>query len=573
MRYRRALIAATLLLAAGCAQPPSAAITVEELRGHVEWLADDARAGRGTGTPESRQVAEYCAKQMEAAGLQPAGDHGGWYQEFEVAMPAEPGPCSLLAPGLKLSGEVGTIAAAKSGKVKGAVDTAGYGGGPPMQGKIALLRRYGPPETQGSMEEDASALRRKLKAAEEAGAIGVILGTAPGDLARGGADTLAFSSVPGEVGIPVITLNAKDFGLLEATVLVWSGPYEVEIGAQVKHPTARAWNVLGLVPGNGPELIVVGGHYDHLGMGGPDSLAPGVHAVHNGADDNASGTAVVLELAEQAGARGAARGPRGLLFACWAAEEMGLLGSEWWVKHPTVPIERVVANLNLDMVGRAANDKITVGSAETAAAFRPALEAVQKDLRAQGIGLELNVAAGALPGGGGSDHMSFHQAGIPALFFFSGLHPDYHKPSDDADKIDYPRMVEVAAAVTALLARLELADRGALAYVKPEAPAGGAREGRRPGLWFGSIPDYAAAPEGGGMQIAGTSPGSPAEKAGLKEGDVIRKVGDFAIGDIYDFMDALAAFKVGDTVSVTVLRAGKLLTLQLTFFARPTSEV
>jgi hypothetical protein len=252
---------------------------------------------------------------------------------------------------------------------------------------------------------------------------------------------------------------------------------------------------------------------------------------------------------------------------------MGLLGSQWWVKHPTVPLQNVVANVNLDMVGRIASGKVTVGSAETAAAFRPALDAVQAELHAAGIGLELAIAAGELPGGGGSDHMSFHQAEVPALFLFSGLHADYHKPTDDADKLDYSGMVAVAAAVADLLEQLERADRASFAYVKPAAAAGGERTGRRPGVWFGSIPDYAAAPEGGGMQIAGTSPGSPAEKAGLQAGDVIRKIGDVAIGDIYDFMDALSGFKNGDTITVTVLRAGKLITLPMTFFPRPTSEV
>ncbi len=563
---------AALLLLGACAQPPSADIGVDELRAHVRWLADDARAGRGTGTPEARAVAEYCARQMRAAGLQPAGDHGSWFQEFEVSMPPQPGLCRIQAQGLQFT-SVGTLAASSSGSARGAVLTVGYGGGS-MQGSIALLRRYGPPEEAGAMDEDAGALRRKLKAAEEAGAIGIILGAHPADVARGGADRVDFAGVPGELGIPVVTLDAAEFARLEATVQCWSGPYVAEITAGVARPTAHAWNVLGLAPGAGPEIIVVGGHYDHLGMGGANSLAPGVHAVHNGADDNASGTAVVLELAEQRGARtGAAPGPRGVLFACWAAEEMGLLGSQWWVNHPTVPLANVVANLNLDMVGRLESGRATVGAIHDAAGFAPALERAQARMRARGLSVELLAAAGELPGGGGSDHMSFERKQIPAAFFFSGLHADYHKPSDDWEKITFPAMQELAQGASFFLDELQALPRAELAYAAPAADprAGGAGPGRARGggAWFGSIPDYGAAPAGGGLQIAGTSPGSPAEKAGLQAGDVIKKLDGAVVQDIYDFMDALGGFKVGQTIQVEILRAGQTLTLPLTFIARP----
>lgn len=567
----RTLLAASLLLAAGCAQPPTAEISEAELRDHVRWLADDARAGRGTGTPESEEVANYLAYQMAAAGLQPAGENGGWFQDFEVPLPPEPGTCLLQGAGLDWKG-AGTVAASSTGQVRGVVMTAGYGDRGPLTGQIALLRRYGPPEQADAMQEDSSALRRKLKAAEDAGAIGVILGTHPADLARGGEERVPFGAVPGQLGIPVVTLGAKEFGELEATVQYWAGPYEVEMAAQVVRRTARARNVLGYVPGSGSEIIVVGGHYDHLGMGGENSLAPGVHAIHNGADDNASGTAVVLELAEQAQQRaaGGARGQRGLLFACWAAEEMGLLGSQWWVNHPTLPLEQVVANLNLDMVGRLEGGRATVGAIHDAAAFGPALERAQARMREAGLTLELVPAAGELPGGGGSDHMSFEQKQIPAVFFFSGLHADYHKPTDDWEKLTFPAMRELALGAALFLEQLDAIPRAELAYVAPKAaaPADPGRA-RGSGAWFGSIPDYAAAPEGGGLQIAGTSPGSPAEKAGLQAGDVIKKLDAVVIGDIYDFMDALGGFKTGQTIQVEILRAGKILTLPLTFIPRP----
>ena len=169
--------------------------------------------------------------------------------------------------------------------------------------------------------------------------------------------------------------------------------------------------------------------------------------------------------------------------------------------------------------------------------------------------------------------MSFHKVEIPALFFFSGLHADYHKPSDDTEKLDFRSMSEVAYAVADLLAYLQMsANDGSLAYRKPAAAEGGEREILAATVWFGSIPDYGAAPEGGGMQLAGTSPGGPAEKAGLKSGDVLKDVGGKTIVDIYDFMDSLSEFQTGQTITVVFLRAGQRQEAELTFFPRPAGD-
>jgi aminopeptidase YwaD len=556
MRRVLTLLAA---LCAACASPRVSAdpvVAVSELRAHVEWLADDAREGRRAGTAGERAAASYIAREFARAGLLPAGEEGSWFQEFEVEMAPQPGACALRVDGQPVTG-VGTLACSADG------DTAGPLAATSAPGVVVLIRHVG----------DGGALRGALRAAAEAGAVAAVVGVPAESGVATGDGRIAFDAVPGRLALPVVTVAAADFAALEARCRDGEAP-AVALSAAVQRPTAIARNVLGIAPGTGPDLIVVGAHFDHLGWGGEGSLAPGTTAIHNGADDNASGTAVLIEVGEEWGRSAIGANPRevGVLFAAWSAEELGLLGSMHWVAHPTVELSRVRANLNLDMVGRVANGAITVGSAETAAAFRPALAQVQERLDASGAALELAIAAGQLPGGGGSDHMSFQSAGIPALFFFSGLHADYHKPGDDAEKVDYEGMRAVAEAVSHLLIELQQAERASLAYVKPAAPAGGEREMRRPGIWFGSIPDYAAAPEGGGMQIAGTSPGSPAEKAGLQPGDVIKQLGDVAIGDIYDFMDALAGFANGQTVQVTVLRKGKTLTLPLTFFPRPTTE-
>ena len=320
-------------------------------------------------------------------------------------------------------------------------------------------------------------------------------------------------------------------------------------------------------------MITIGAHFDHLGWGGEGSLAPGVHAIHNGADDNASGTAMVLELAEMWGANlgGPLPRERGVLFCFWSAEERGLLGSDYWVENPTIPLERVLANINLDMVGRVGESKITVGSASTGDCFAPALEAMQTYYATSEIDFKLNIMSGSLPGGGGSDHMSFHKKSIPAIFFFSGLHSDYHKPSDDAEKLAYRQMAILANGLAEFIGELQLVD-GGFEYHKPQAAVdenGEVRHVARANVWFGSIPDYGAEPLDGGMQLSGTSPGSPAEKAGLQGGDILKQVGDIAIFDIYDFMDGLAVFADGDTVTVKYLRDDELQTTELTFFPRP----
>lgn len=563
-RFIPSFAVALALGLAACAAPTASdpVVTVAELRAHVEWLADDARAGRRAGTESERIAASYVAQQFARAGLQPAGDAGAWFQEFTIPLPPSLRHASLQIVGATVD-EIGTLSCTANGSARGPLTTA------PTAGSITLLR---------AGAHDATALRASLRAAAAAGAAGAVVGVHADELAAGAPERLGFDFAAGELPLPLVTAPSHSFTTLWRRTEAGER-LTAELSVDVARNTTTSRNVLGLLPGSSPEVIVIGAHYDHLGLGGEGSLAPGSDAVHNGADDNASGTAVLIELAEEwreayrAAAAADALPEVGILFAAWGAEEAGLLGSAHWVQSPTVPLAQVRANLNLDMVGRAASGAITVGSTETAAAFAPAIAAAQTRIAAAGMTLRLAVAQGALPGGGGSDHMSFHRAQVPALFFFSGLHADYHKPSDDAGLLDYPRMLEVAAAVREVMKELQAAARADFAWVAPAAapgPGRAAREGGRPaGVWFGSIPDYAAAPEGGGMQIAGTSPGSPAEKAGLQAGDVIRGLDDAAIGDIYDFMDALGTFRNGQTIQVTLLRAGQTLTLPLTFFPRP----
>jgi hypothetical protein len=373
--------------------------------------------------------------------------------------------------------------------------------------------------------------------------------------------------------IPVVTVSPERFRQLEE-MLQGDEPAlaRCTLSAEVVRRQAETSNVLGILPGRSDEILVLGAHYDHLGWGGQGSLAPGVLEIHNGADDNASGTAVLMELAEALarGARASGEQPaRTILVAFWGAEEQGLLGSSHWMRQPTVDLGKVLCNVNLDMVGRLEGGAVTVGSHWTAQAFGPALAAAAEAV----AGLELRLTDEGSPTTGGSDHMSFHKEEIPAMFFFAGLHADYSKPSDDWETLDYDRMALLCEQVLVLVDRLSTADRAHFAWIPPEVDPDAERRsvaGAR--AWFGSIPDYAASPEGGGMQIAGTSPGGPAEAAGLLKGDVIKRVGDVAVTDIYDFMDSLAKYKPGDVVEVEVLRDGERLTLPVTLSARSSGD-
>jgi len=537
-------IALLILLGLSSCASQRSQISSVELRNHVNWLAADEQEGRAAGSPAAARSAVYLTRHLDAAGLIPAGDNGTYFQHFDIPAPAIEG-ASTLTIGDEIF-DVTTLSASPAETHNAALVFADTDD---VEGKIVLMKSDGE-------------IRAEVREAAANGAVAVILTSD---------EAIAFDAVPGKLPIAVVIVDKQHYESLALDV--FNDAVQVEVKADIQKQTKRARNVLALSPGTSGEMITIGAHFDHLGWGGEGSLAPGVHAIHNGADDNASGTAMVLELAEMWGANRGGPLPRerGVLFCFWSAEERGLLGSDYWVENPTIPLERVLANINLDMVGRVGESKITVGSASTGDCFAPALEAMQTYYATSEIDFKLNIMSGSLPGGGGSDHMSFHKKSIPAIFFFSGLHSDYHKPSDDAEKLAYREMAILANGLAEFIGELQLVD-GGFEYHKPQAAVdenGEVRHVARANVWFGSIPDYGAEPLDGGMQLSGTSPGSPAEKAGLQGGDILKHVGDIAIFDIYDFMDGLAVFADGDTVTVKYLRDDELQTTELTFFPRP----
>ncbi|WP_166820427.1 M20/M25/M40 family metallo-hydrolase [Thalassoroseus pseudoceratinae] len=312
-------------------------------------------------------------------------------------------------------------------------------------------------------------------------------------------------------------------------------------------------NVIGVLEGEGPlkdETIVIGAHYDHVGMGGAGSLAPGSNEVHNGADDNASGTVALLELAERLANR-EEKPKRRLVFIAFTAEEIGLVGSARYCKEPVFPLKNTIAMFNMDMVGRLRDDSLTIFGTGTAKRWEKLLEPIGKD-----SGLKLTFKP---EGFGPSDQSSFYAKKIPVLHLFTNTHRDYHRPSDDWDKIN----VSGIDRIVALLEKIVVAtdnEPERPEYVQVKEKANPMRSGNRP--YFGSIPDFANEIEGYALQ--GVSPGSPADKGGLKAGDVIVEFGDSKIGGLDDFDLALRKFKAGEQVAVVVIRDGKRVKLKVT---------
>lgn len=415
--------------------------------------------------------------------------------------------------------------------------------------------------------------RKKMDAALER------VSSAHGDAHSGGFDTLmkfGYAGNGSDGAIPIVHISqATCDELLKASLDKTLADLEAEIDTDLKPRTQvlKGWkvtgetslkrirtevkNVIGVLEGEGPladETIVVGAHYDHVGMGGDGSLAPGVIEVHNGADDNGSGTVALIEIARQLAARKEPL-PRRVVFIAFTAEEKGLIGSAKYVEKPLFPLEKTVAMFNMDMVGRLREDKLTVFGVGTAPTFK---DVVTRLGEADGFKLSLKPE-----GFGPSDQSSFYAKKIPVLHFFTNTHSDYHRPGDDWEKINFQGIRRIANLFRDVVIQTAETQKRP-EYLEVAAKADIQRQGSRP--YFGSIPDFSG--EGEGYAISGVSPKSPAAKGGLKGGDRIVQFGESKIANLNDFDLALRNFSAGDEVDVTVLRDGQRVKLKVTL-AKP----
>ena len=325
----------------------------------------------------------------------------------------------------------------------------------------------------------------------------------------------------------------------------------------------KTQNVVAIVRGTDPvlrnEYVVVGAHYDHLGRTTDFSLDPEAKdAIRNGADDNASGTAAVMELARLFSMRPARRS---VMFVNFSGEELGVLGSAWFVEHAPVPKESIVAMINFDMVGRLRNDKLIVYGRGTASELKPLVDSVNSVVP----GARFSIS-GSDDGFGPSDHASFYTKNIPVLHFFTDIHDDYHRASDDIEKINAggaARIINLARGVIDAVANRP----AKLTFVRMNPPQQtmSARSGSQ--VYLGSVPDMSAG-DAPGLRLSGVRPGSPADAGGLKAGDLIIELGGKTVTDLYSYTDALYANKVGDKIKIVFMRDGKRMETEVTLGRR-----
>ncbi|UCC71695.1 MAG: M28 family peptidase [Gemmatimonadota bacterium] len=531
-------------------------IDPEVLLAHVKYLASDELAGREAGEPGADSAAAYIAKQFESYGLEPPGTES-YRQPFEITTTISIAPDSrlLLRSGrgsmtLELFKEWVPFNFSGAGSASGEVSHAGYGlrdedyeelesrEGP----GIALLRGGVPEDFDPHGSGVDPSPRRKATAARDAGAEAVLITVLQLRVPQAG-------DPPHSLGIPAVQIIESE------EILAWLEDDDLSIVLEAKVEPLRVavYNVVGQLPGADPavadELIVVGAHYDHLGMGGPGSLAPDLEEPHNGADDNASGTALLLGIAQYFAAHPEARPARSLVFVAFSAEEMGLLGSEYFISHAPFPLEKVTAMLNFDMVGRVREGKLQVFGTETAEEFAALLDSLDA-----ASPLALSYVG---DGYGPSDQTSFYAREIPVLHLFSGTHSEYHRPEDDWQLINAAGMAEVGALAIGLIR--ELGERpGALTLIKQERPQ--ARGGGGYGPYLGTVPDFGEV-EGGGLRLSGVREGSPADQAGLQGGDVVIEFAGNEVLNIYDYTYALRDHAPGDTVVIKVRREGEVVEL------------
>lgn len=310
--------------------------------------------------------------------------------------------------------------------------------------------------------------------------------------------------------------------------------------------TITGTNVIGYIDNKAENTIIIGAHYDHLGYGAEGSLHRGEKAIHNGADDNASGVAVLLNLAERLKAKNT---NNNYLFMAFSGEEMGLLGSNYFVKNPTIDTKKVDYMINMDMVGRLkADSTLAVYGVGTSPIFKQTVTANNSKFKI--VAKESGV--------GPSDHTSFYHADIPVLHFFTGQHEDYHKPTDDTEKLNYEGMQTISNYIFEIITDLD--NNGKLPFRATKNESDSVPKFK---VGLGVTPDYLY--DGEGMRIDGTRENTPATNAGIQKGDVVMKIGDNDISDMMSYMKALAAFKKGDTTKVTVKREQELLEVEVTF--------
>ncbi len=561
-------------------------ITVDEIKKHVYFLASDSLMGRKPGTDGGRIAAEYIRDNFVKSGLRPLGEDG--FQYFSVTTSVEPGEGNTFSFNGQnaVSGvDFKPMAFSSVGDLEAEIVFAGYGiemdhdsiswndyKNIDVEGKWVMVLRADPePDNDSSLFISYGNDRDKVLTARDYKAGGIIfvngINSSTDDKLMGN----TFSRVTASAGLPAINITRAladsllggDYTIenLEKKIIDDNNTIGFEVASAIsvttdlKRVEVNTQNIVAIIEGNDPELkneyIVIGAHYDHLGMGGHGSGSrdPDTIAVHNGADDNASGVAAVLELAQKLSANKESI-KRSIILMAFGAEEMGLLGSQFFTNEPLIGLQDVVVMVNFDMVGRFDTEKraLTISGTGTAEQMEELLERHE-----EGSDINFNHSP---EGYGASDHASFYGAGIPVMFFFTGAHEDYHTPLDDADKINYEGEKDIIDFTYPII--LEIANSDDRLVYKEAGPkvkqSGRGRGGLK--VTFGIMPDFTST-ENNGLGVGGVTPGKPASIAGMKKGDRIVAIEGLPVTNIYDYMARLKKLKPGQRVSVDIIRDGE----------------
>ena len=601
------LLASLALLSAREPASTSPAASAADLRRTVEFLASEELAGRMTGSKGSRLAADYLAAQLQEAGLQPGGDKGTFFQDFEFSKGVRvlPERTSLhletkegKASAFIVEKDFLPLAFSGNGSVGGEVVFAGYGlrvpgkegkaynsyAGLDVKDKIVLVFRYVPedlsPERRADLNRYAG-LRYKALIAREHGAKALLVVTGPNSPGAGELVSIASDAGMTDSAIPAVSISlntaealfaraGKNLKAIQSQLDSENSHAEsgfvlpdvtVKLTTALEPVRSTDRNVIGILPpsdsmtGEPPQYLVVGAHYDHLGHGevGAMKRKGEETAIHYGADDNASGAAVVLAMAQTIAeqSKNNSGQERGIIFAFWSGEEIGIIGSSFYAEHAKVALKQIAAYLNFDMVGRLRDNKLNIQGVGSSSDWKKVLE-------------KRNVAAGFhlilqedpyLP----TDSTAFYLKEIPFINFFTGSHEDYHRPTDTADTLNYEGLERITHFACALASDLSGAmTRPDFVKVERGSPSGG-RDNLR--VSIGSIPDYTT--EISGVKLAGIRGDSPADRAGLRAGDVIVEFAGQKITNIYDYTYALDSAKIGQPVKVVVLRDGQPQTLRV----------
>ncbi len=562
-------VALTILTGTTFASETIYKITPDSVEKHIAVLAHDSLEGRQVGEIGEWKAAQYIKGIFQSIGLDPKGDDGTYLQSCIFIKRIDLGAKNrLTVNGVELEIEEEFLPMLQSASTSfdfSEVVWVDYGikmeendgsyddyENKEVDGKAILIKRFAPSsEDNPHIDfEKYESLTNKINTAIKLGAAGIFFITPENEH-----DTL-MAAGPARINpkdIPIVLLRRKGLkklGLDLNKPLITSATGETEL---VK-TRDTAYNVVGYMPGSTDSTIIIGAHYDHLGWGSSASLYTGKEPmIHNGADDNGSGTSAILELARHYASRSEQLN-HSILFITFSGEEEGLIGSKYFASHMTIDSSKVRMMINLDMIGRMEQqeDGLVVFGVGTCEAFKNYFDSLSYD------DIKLTVIEGGI---GPSDHTAFYNRKIPVMFFFTGAHEDYHKPSDDIDKIDFDGIVRVSRVVTDAIDYFD-SFGGELAFQKTKNDGASKRRGRY-SVTFGIMPDYVY--EGDGLRADGVIPDRPGDKAGMLDGDVVVKMGKYDIGDIYDYMNALGKFRKGDTCAVIVDRNGEQVSLQVVF--------